>query len=119
MLANIGQEQLCLFLHNLFVHVAGNYGFGQDQRTLPYDDGVTAHMWETVGQTFIILGMGIGKMSLALFLLRIVIVRWHRIAVWAVGGSLCFASCLTAILCWFQVSNNEHADAPRFLLGDC
>lgn len=61
-------------------------------------------MWELVGQTFVILGMGMSKMSLALFLLRIVVLRWHRITIWLVGGTLCFASCLTAILCWFQVS---------------
>ncbi|KAH6685059.1 hypothetical protein F5X68DRAFT_242188 [Plectosphaerella plurivora] len=91
-----------LFLHNLFIHIAAGYGFGQDQSTLSLDDGATAHKWEMIGQTFIIVGMGMSKMSLALFLLRIVIERWHRISIWAVGGSLMFASSLTGILCWLQ-----------------
>ncbi len=105
--------QVFLFLHNLFVHISANYGFGQDQTILPFEDGVKAHMWELIGQTFIITGMGMSKMSLALFLLRIVIVRWHRLAIWGVGGSLLFASCLTAILCWFQVSIETRNAACR------
>lgn len=96
-------RQVFLFLHNLFVHIAANYGFGQDQSTLSHEDGATAHKWEIIGQTFIIVGMGMSKMSLALFLLRIVVERWHRISIWAVGGSLMFASSLTGILCWLQV----------------
>lgn len=91
-----------LFLHNLFVHISANYGFGIDQATLSLDNAASAHKWEVIGQTFIIVGMGMSKMSLALFLLRIVVVRWHRISIWGVGGSLLFASCMTAILCWFQ-----------------
>lgn len=102
-------------MHNLFVQISANYGFGQDQNTLPFEDGVTAKKWELVGQTFIIVGMGLSKMSLALFLLRVVVSRWHRRTIWAVGGSLCFASCLTSILCWLQVrltrSDTEDAES--------
>ncbi|KAH6707224.1 hypothetical protein EV126DRAFT_411200 [Verticillium dahliae] len=47
--------------------------------------------------------MGLSKMSLALFPLRTVVVRWHRLSIWRAGGSLLFASCMTAILCWIQV----------------
>lgn len=103
--------QLFLFFHNLFVHISANYGFGQDQSTLSLDDGATAHKWEVIGQTFIIVGMGMSKMSLALFLLRIVVVRWQRLSIWIIGGSLCFASCLTAILCWLQVIHKPDQDA--------
>ena len=108
-----------LALHNVFVQVAAEYGFGQDQRTLSLDDGANAHKFELVGQSFVIVGMGMAKISLALFLLRVVVVRWQRITIWAVGGSLMFASFMTGILCWLQVRGQDFLLRHSCLIVQC
>lgn len=43
---------------------------------------VEATKYECIGQAFAIIGMSIAKASLGAFLLRLVVVPWHRIAIW-------------------------------------
>jgi hypothetical protein len=49
-------------------------------------------MWEAIGQGICILGIALSKSSVAVFLLRIVVRRWHVYVLW-----FCIVS--TSILC--------------------
>jgi hypothetical protein len=51
-----------------------------------------AIQWEAIGQGICILGIAASKSSVALFLLRIVIKKWHIAVLWAIIA-------LTTILC--------------------
>jgi hypothetical protein len=68
---------------------------------------------EMVGQTFAILGMAIAKLSLGIFLLRIVVKQWHRISIWISMVSLSIVSVMTAIVFWVQRLPSEAIYDPR------
>ncbi|KUI60570.1 hypothetical protein VP1G_07795 [Cytospora mali] len=91
-----------LLLYVVFLQISAEYGFGQDIITLSPDDAACAVMWEMIGQTFAVLGMALAKWSLGLFLLRIVVQRWHRVAIWSIMVSLLIVSLLTAVMFWVQ-----------------
>lgn len=66
------------------------------------DSAAKAIYNELIGQTFAVLGMAIAKLSLGIFLLRIVIKQWHRISIWISMVSLFIVSVLTALVLWVQ-----------------
>lgn len=78
------------------------YGFGESMDDLEHDNAVQAIKWEMIGQTFAALGMSIAKLSMGLFLLRLVVNKWHRIAIWSMMLSLFGCSCLIAVVFWVQ-----------------
>ena len=45
-----------------------------------------------IGQGFAIVGMAIAKASLGFFLLRLVTIFWHRVAIWSMMGLVMAAS---------------------------
>jgi len=67
-------------------------------------------MWEVIGQGICILGIAISKASVALFLLRIVVLRWHKMLLWLciiITSALCvittillFVQCKPAAFLW-------------------
>ncbi|CRK44948.1 hypothetical protein BN1723_016427 [Verticillium longisporum] len=56
------------------------------------------------GSHFRFIGMAVSKISLGLFLLRLTVVHWHRVAIWTVMGVLLADSIATVISFWFQCS---------------
>ncbi|KAJ5683484.1 hypothetical protein N7462_006649 [Penicillium macrosclerotiorum] len=102
-----------LLLYTVFVTVAGVYGFGQSITSLEMDSAVNAVYYEMIGQTFAVLGMAIAKLSLGIFLLRIVVKQWHRISIWISMVSLSVVSVMTAILFWVQRLPSESIYDPR------
>ena len=80
---------------------------------LPVEEAVKAIYNELVGQTFAVLGMAIAKISLGIFLLRIVVEQWHRISIWISMVSLAMVSVLTAVLLWTQKSPSRATYDPR------
>lgn len=77
------------------------------------DEAVKAVYMEMIGQTFAVLGMAIAKLSLGIFLLRIVIKEWHRISIWVSMISLFVVSVMTAIIFWVQRLPSESIYDPR------
>ncbi len=72
-----------LLVFTIFTTIAGHYGFGQTMEEIgSIESAVQATLYECIGQGFAIVGMAIAKSSLGFFLLRLVTVRWHRIAIW-------------------------------------
>ncbi|KAK3934266.1 hypothetical protein QBC46DRAFT_83709 [Diplogelasinospora grovesii] len=109
---------LFLLFYTLFMQVSSGYGFGQAITDLTLDDAVNAVKWEMVGQTFAVLGMAIAKLSLGLFLLRIVVETWHRVAIWIASASLLLVSVMTAIVFWIQCLPSQSIFDPR-VPGHC
>lgn len=93
--------------------ISGLYGFGQSITSLEMDLAVKAVYYEMIGQTFAVLGMAIAKLSLGIFLLRIVVKKWHRISIWISMVSLAIVSVMTAILFWIQKLPSESIYDPR------
>jgi hypothetical protein len=96
-----------ILLYTVFVHISANYGFGQtmpglDAGNEAFDNVAMAIKYEMIGQTFAVIGMGVAKTSLGLFLLRIVVELWHQIAIWVAMVSLMLVSVITAIVFWVQ-----------------
>ncbi|RYP80988.1 hypothetical protein DL770_006033 [Monosporascus sp. CRB-9-2] len=93
---------LFLLLYTAFLQLALQFGFGQAIADLDLDAIALAIKWEMVGQTFAVVGMAVSKMSLGLFLLRLVVERWHRVSIWVAMLSLFGCSILTAVMFWVQ-----------------
>jgi hypothetical protein len=82
-----------LLLFTSFTTVAGYYGFGQTMEQIgSMDRTVQATLWECIGQGVAIVGMPIAKASLGFFLLRLVTIQWHRIAIWSAMTLVTMAS---------------------------
>ncbi|OGE54280.1 hypothetical protein PENARI_c006G08473 [Penicillium arizonense] len=102
-----------LLLYTIFITIAGVHGFGQPISTLPIDSAVQAVYNEMIGQTFAVIGMAIAKLSLGLFLLRIVVKQWHRLSIWVSMVSLSIVSVMTAIIFWTQRVPSKSIYDPR------
>ena len=95
------------------MQISLGYGFGQSVYTLEVDHAAKAIMWEMIGQTFAVIGMAAAKISLGLFLLRLVVTKWHRISIWSVMLSLLALSCVTIVVLWNQCTPVEGIYDPR------
>ncbi|CAI7587901.1 unnamed protein product [Penicillium pancosmium] len=93
--------------------ISALYGFGQPITNLQIDSAVKAVYYEMIGQTFAVLGMAIAKISLGLFLLRIVVKQWHRISIWFCMVTLAAISVTTSITFWLQRYPAEAIYDPR------
>jgi hypothetical protein len=62
--------------------------------------------------------MATAKVSLGLFLLRIVVVQWQRVAIWVASLSLLAVSVMTAIIFWIQCIPAQAIFDPR-VKGRC
>ncbi|KAK4214255.1 hypothetical protein QBC37DRAFT_440268 [Rhypophila decipiens] len=107
-----------LLLYTLFLNLSATYGFGQPITDLPLEDAVLAVKWEMVGQTFAVIGMATAKVSLGLFLLRIVFETWHKVVLVLASLSLLAVSILTAIVFWIQCIPPQSIFDPR-VEGTC
>lgn len=111
--------QIFLLVYTIFVTIAGKYGFGQDLPTLSLDDGGQAVLMEIIGQTFAVLGMALAKISLGIFLYRVVIKTWHKIAILIAMVELSASSILVAIVVWVQCLPSKHIWDPFRTPGKC
>ncbi|GIK07119.1 hypothetical protein Aspvir_002774 [Aspergillus viridinutans] len=102
-----------LLLYTVFLTISNQHGFGQPIKALSLDEAVHAIYWEMVGQTFAVLGMAIAKLSLGIFLLRIVVKTWHRVSIWVSMVSLSMVSVMTAVIFWTQRLPSRSIYDPR------
>lgn len=100
-------------LYTVFLTIAERHGFGKPITTLSMDEAVHAVYMEMVGQTFAVLGMAIAKLSLGIFLLRIVVKTWHRVSIWVSMISLSIVSVMTAVVFWTQRLPSKSIYDPR------
>ncbi|KAG7140370.1 hypothetical protein HYQ45_018832 [Verticillium longisporum] len=75
----------CLVLtlgYSIMGTVAAIHGYGRDDLTAPED--VEATYYRMIAQSFSLLATGTSKASVGFFLLRLVVVRWQIISIWAI-----------------------------------
>ena len=93
--------QVFLLIFNVFTHLSANHGFGQTMAEIgSQDEVVKATLYECIGQAFAIIGMSIAKASLGAFLLRLVIVPWHRWVIWSIMTLVVLASIAQCLCFW-------------------
>lgn len=78
------------------------YGIGKRYADVPPEDYSKAIMWEAVGQAICIMGIAASKSSVAVFLLRIVILKWHKWLLWFCIVSTTIWCTVTTILLFLQ-----------------
>lgn len=59
-------------------------------------------MWEAIGQGICIMGIAASKGSVALFLLRIVLKKWHIAILWFCIASTTVLCIITTVLLYMQ-----------------
>jgi hypothetical protein len=89
------------------VHVSVLFGLGQDQASIwndSHDRLTKTLLYLIIAQIFGVSTMGVAKVSLGLFLLRLVTVRRHRLAIWGAIGVLFLVTGVTSFVFAFQCS---------------
>lgn len=84
------------------IQVAVHYGLGQSFWNLSLQSSSDAIFWTYVANTFAITGNAMAKLSMGLFLLRVVQLRWHKIALWTLVGVTASTSIALTIMLWNQ-----------------
>ncbi|KFH46207.1 hypothetical protein ACRE_030260 [Hapsidospora chrysogenum ATCC 11550] len=88
-----------LLIFTIFMQISAELGFGETLEQIDNMDRATvARLHESIGLLFVILGMPIAKASIGFFLLRLVNVRWHKIAIWAAMGLVSAASIVSTVV---------------------
>ncbi|KAI1408643.1 hypothetical protein F5Y13DRAFT_172012 [Hypoxylon sp. FL1857] len=91
-------------LFAIFIQVSVHYGLGQNFWTLSIDDTSNAIFWSYVANSFAITGNAMAKLSMGLFLLRVVQARWHKIALWTAVTITVATSIALTIMLWNQTT---------------
>ncbi|KAI1842960.1 hypothetical protein JX266_010813 [Neoarthrinium moseri] len=104
-------------LFSSFMQVAAEHGYGRSD--LDEDTRIAAAYWRSIGQSFSLLATGTSKASVGFFLLRIVVVRWQRIAVWVFMTFLFLASILATIMTWAACKPFAYTWDDRIPGGTC
>jgi hypothetical protein len=95
---------LFLFLFTVFIQVAVKFGLGQNFWLLEVENSSNAIFWTYVANSLAITGNAMAKLSMGLFLLRVVQVKWHKIALWAAVAITASTSATLTILLWNQTT---------------
>ncbi|KAG7110300.1 hypothetical protein HYQ44_011202 [Verticillium longisporum] len=96
--------------------VAAIHGYGRDDLTAAED--VVATYYRMIAQTFSLLATGTSKASVGFFLLRLVVVRWQIISIWAIMSVMGILSILNTFLTWLACRPLPYA-YDESLSGTC
>ncbi|OTA99757.1 hypothetical protein M426DRAFT_324885 [Hypoxylon sp. CI-4A] len=91
-------------LFAIFIQVSVHHGLGRSFWTLSIDQTSDAIFWTYVANSFAITGNAMAKLSMGLFLLRVVQVRWHKIALWTAVVITAATSIALTIMLWNQTT---------------
>jgi hypothetical protein len=105
-------KQIFFLLFTIFIQISVNYGLGRNFWVLSLDDSSLAIFWTYVANTFAIIGNAMAKLSMGLFLLRVVQVRWHKIALWLAVATTAITSIILATLLWNQTTPRKASWDP-------
>ncbi|KAI0847250.1 hypothetical protein F5Y00DRAFT_242092 [Daldinia vernicosa] len=84
------------------ITVSCGYGFGQHNKDLSKPDVRMATLTELIAQCIVSLAMGLSKSAVGLFLMRIVVQKWHKIVLWFWISTMMGWSILLAITVFAQ-----------------
>ncbi|KAI0149158.1 hypothetical protein BJ166DRAFT_596132 [Pestalotiopsis sp. NC0098] len=106
-----------LVAYSSIMQVAAEHGYGQDD--LSPDAKTTANYWRTIGQSFSLVATGASKVSVGLFLLRLTVVRWQRIAVYTLVVFMMTTATLATIFTWAACRPFAYTWDDRIEGGTC
>ncbi|KAI1206360.1 uncharacterized protein F4807DRAFT_439794 [Annulohypoxylon truncatum] len=99
--------------------VSSIYGFGQHTKDISSDDIRMATKIELIGQFVVSLAMGLSKVSVAMFLMRIIVTIWHKAVLWFWIITMMAWSLLLAISCFAQCTPVEALWDARIKIKSC
>ncbi|KAK9413404.1 putative Integral membrane protein [Seiridium unicorne] len=99
------------------MQVAAEHGYGQSN--LDPQTRTDANYWRTIGQTFSLMSTGTSKASVGLFLLRLTVIRWQRIAIWFLIAFMMTAATLATIFTWAACRPFAYTWDDRIEGGQC
>ncbi|KAI0879980.1 uncharacterized protein GGS22DRAFT_176138 [Annulohypoxylon maeteangense] len=88
----------------VFIQISVQYGLGQNFWKLSIDESSNAIFWTYVANSFAITGNAMAKLSMGLFLLRVVQVRWHKTVLWVAVVVTAATSIALTIMLWNQTT---------------
>lgn len=94
--------QILMLLYTIFITLTAFAGFGRHMSEMTIDEAVHAVYTEMIGQTFVVVGMTVAKISLGLFLLRIVVSFWQEVVLWINIVAISISSLICAFTFWPQ-----------------
>ncbi|KAL8382180.1 hypothetical protein RB595_006118 [Gaeumannomyces hyphopodioides] len=93
-----------LLVFTCSIQVCVHYGLGRSFWDLSLADSSDAIFWTYVANSFAITGNAMAKLSMGLFLLRVVQIRWHKIALWFLVVVTVGTSIALTIMLWNQTT---------------
>jgi hypothetical protein len=84
------------------IQVAVHYGLGETFWSLDFESSSRAVFWTYIANTFAISGNALSKISMGLFLLRVVQLTWHKIAITSLLIITTGTSMTLIIMVWNQ-----------------
>lgn len=88
----------------VFIQISVHYGLGRDFWTLSIADSSDAIFWTYVANSFAVIGNAMAKLSMGLFLLRVVQVKWHKVALLFAVAVTVTTSCVLVVMLWNQTT---------------
>nr|RBR01100.1 hypothetical protein FVER53263_10593 [Fusarium verticillioides] len=117
---SVGWDDVCLILtlvlntgFTVFTTVAAVHGMGQHFEDLEVPQFAHAMLYILIGQVFVSFATGMGKVSVAMFLLRIVMKPWHRWVLWFYDVSMMIMSIFLGVTVFAQCTPAESIWNPE------
>ncbi|EPE02434.1 hypothetical protein F503_00702 [Ophiostoma piceae UAMH 11346] len=103
---------LFFIVFTVTIQVAVHYGLGRSFWSLTLASSSNAIFWTYVANSFAITGNAMAKLTMALFLLRVVQLRWHKIALWFLVIVTTTTSAALTVMLWNQSTPSKHSWDP-------
>jgi len=94
------------------LHVSVHYGLGKSLWRLDLDDSSNAIFWSYVANSFAVLGNAMAKLSMGFFLLRVVQVRFQKLALWVLIVVTAGTSIALVVMLWNQTTPRKASWDP-------
>ncbi|KAK2039925.1 hypothetical protein LZ31DRAFT_558360 [Colletotrichum somersetense] len=88
--------------YDIMLTISAHYGFGRNVSELDVVDIAPAILYEAIGSTILVTAIVVSKASLALFLLRLVDTRMHRIVILGPVVILFLFASTSLLVFWFS-----------------
>lgn len=101
------------------ITLSAKFGFGQNLSDIPLNDVAPGILYEVIGQTVLVVGTIVTKASLAIFLLRLVSGRGHKLAILIPLGFLAAAVVVSLLVFWFSCTPTRYLWDRTIKGGHC
>ncbi|KAI0144481.1 hypothetical protein GGR57DRAFT_517962 [Xylariaceae sp. FL1272] len=111
--------QILFLVYNVLLQISANFGFGRDIGAISSLDYVAkAILYEAIGQTLLVIGTAVAKLSMGLFLLRLVTRRAHTVAILVPIAIFSLLVVISLFVFWFSCQPTEYL-WDRRIDGEC